>query len=63
VKRLILFLAAFVVLLLLGGSVASANAGRPLPKPPTEPGASVAAVAGGVGAVLAGFWIIRRPKP
>ena len=61
-KRLLLPVVAFVALL-LGASVASANAGPPRPKPPTEPGVTVAAVAGGVGAVLAGFWIVRRPRP
>ena len=53
--------AAFVVLL-LGAANASANAGPPRPKP-SEPGVAIAAIAGAAGAVLAGFWIVRRPKP
>jgi hypothetical protein len=61
-KLFVLFLLAVVTLLVAGASVASANAGPPRPRP-IEPSKGIAAVAGGAGAVLAGLWLIRRPKP
>jgi hypothetical protein len=60
-KRLLIPVTAFVVLL-LGGASVSANEAPPRPKP-SEPAVAVAAIAGAAGAVLAGFWIVRRPKP
>jgi hypothetical protein len=60
-KRFLLPVAVFVVLL-LGAANASANEAPPRPKP-SEPAVAVAAIAGAAGAVLAGFWIVRRPKP
>ena len=53
-----------VAVLLLTASVALANQGPPpLPKPVAEPSVALAAIAGGAGAVLAGWWLARRPKP
>jgi hypothetical protein len=60
-KRILLLFAALVVLV-LGAASASANAGPPRPKP-VEPNTAVAAITGAAGAVLAGYWFIRRPKP
>jgi hypothetical protein len=60
-KRLLLPFAAFVVML-LGAANAAANEGPPRPKP-VEPNTAIAAIAGSAGAVLAGYWFIRKPKP
>ena len=60
-KRVLLFAVALTILA-LGAATAAANAGPPQPRP-IPPNAAIAAVAGGVGAVLAGLWIVRRPKP
>jgi hypothetical protein len=53
-----------LVVLLLAAPVALANAGPPrVPPSVTEPSVALAAVAGVAGAVLAGWWLARRPRP
>ena len=62
--RRVLVSTASVAVLLLSASVALANQGPPtLPKSVAEPSVALAAVAGGAGAVLAGWWFARRIKP
>jgi hypothetical protein len=60
-KRILLPIAAFVVMM-LGAASATANEAPPRPKP-VEPNTAIAAIAGAAGAVMAGYWFIRRPKP
>lgn len=56
--------AVAVGVVLLMASVALANAGPPRPPQSlAQPSVAIAAVAGVAGALVAGWWFVRRMKP